>query len=660
MTWRARVRLGDLDLEAVQDPDGDGVATLPALLDLRVTDELDDQAQGWPRPQGPSTAAVTLLMATAAEAAEAIQRGDQVAIRLYVEDDLVNQAVNPGAEVNVTSIRRLGAAVGPVTRDTTRDHNSFTGVASARVVVTATGSLGTIYDLGAPVGQVVAGPGDRVTGGVWVRPEATSTWHPYVNGPRISTGATQAIEPTPAQDVVCPANTWTWVPVDITVPADHQVFRAGVRHKGNAPAVGFAYNTDDALFLVNAPETVEAFNGDGDQVWPLEGGYDYEWTGTPHASTSRRLPWPAATFYGRASDPVLKPHDRGVLVQVTCVDYLPDLAADTVGSADRPAEDLDKRFAAFGVDDYGIDYLYNTDPDPDPSHWSLLAARSGSAAPLLQVLQESLASAVWYEWRVVTEGGSHYEHHVFELRPNVDPDTLTLDAAAPWVLEALERTPTAPVGAVLAEVGGVWTLVADHADPLSLPALIPARYTDFDATWTRRPAGDINTVDVVHNGGESVTRVSTWSPGQVRVTDRRETLLANDDTEAADYGLAYLPDPALTEVPGHAWEAERFVVLLDEAGAPYGWWPGNLRETRLVSGLQAHQTPDGRTFWPGVIAFREWRIASGECEVEVGLVAQPMDSWQVISPETTPAAVTPDTIDPDLTVADMALVRPSV
>lgn len=192
-----------------------------------------------------------------------------------------NQALNPGAETNTTSIFRGGSATGPVTRDTTRKRGS--GVASARVDVTATGSLITYYGIGTS-----AGPGDRIDALLWVRPDTASSWHPYLWGPRPSDGVNTAVE-IPAQLVACPAGVWTPIPITLTVPADRTVTRVGIRHATpgsiNTPAVGFGYNTDDLIVYVNEEEApVDSWSGDT----PDEEFVRYSWTSTPNGSTSVR------------------------------------------------------------------------------------------------------------------------------------------------------------------------------------------------------------------------------------------------------------------------------------------------------------------------------------------------------------------------------------
>lgn len=357
---------------------------------------------------------------------------------------------------------------------------------------------------------------------------------------------------------------------------------------------------------------------------------------------------PVATFHGRASDPVITPHELGVMVELTCGDYLSDLAADTVGASDYPSETTEDRvhrlFDAVGqprpkewLEASGVwvslPDSYTSGKGPE-GVWPMLAARSASATSLLAEAQATLAHSVWRTWQVITEGLSRFrDPQMYELRPHLTDGEL--DPTIPWQVVELdpELEANAPLRLVLSD--RVWTAEVADDDPDVMDVLVPAEYTSWDATWARRTVSDVNTVDVVL-ADQSVVRSTTLEPGERRVTDRRETQLtgAYHPDAVTAFGASVVGDPAKhlgdfllpdrLDTPGSSWEADRFTVELDRAGAPADWWPGELREVRTVSGVQPRHSPEGRSWWTGVVAFREVSIAGGECRVELGLLPRPL------------------------------------
>lgn len=353
---------------------------------------------------------------------------------------------------------------------------------------------------------------------------------------------------------------------------------------------------------------------------------------------------PVATFHGRASAPNITPHDLGVVVEVTCADYLTDLAAVTIGSVAYPAETTDLRmgrmFAAAGEtmpEEWSEDWQewrdFPTSATSGPGldgAWPTLAARAASATSLLAEAQAVLADSVWVPWQFITEGLSTWRDPIqYELRPNITDGEL--DPILPWQIVRLDPEVLANAPLRFVRDGDTWTALPAEEDPEVLEVLVPASVTDWSATWSRRVVADVNTVDVVL-ADETIRRSTNLQAGQVRVTDRVETTLTGGwhsfiaQNSPGDPGtlLGNFLLPDRLDLPGSSWEADRFTVLLDEAQAPADWWPGELREVRTLSSIQARHNPEGRTWWTGVVAFREVSVAGGECRVEVGLLPRPI------------------------------------
>lgn len=372
---------------------------------------------------------------------------------------------------------------------------------------------------------------------------------------------------------------------------------------------------------------------------------------------------PRAWFHGTASDPIIRPHDLGVTVTITCGDWLADLGQDTVGSSDWPAENTEDRFdRMFTAVGRVVPWLV---PDAANHRWPDLAARPAGAVSLLAEAQSTIRQSV------ISGGPSGIYQGVGEVRPNLYewpdgdkqfPPTLDVpDPVMPYTVDELSNEAETMAPGIIRLVEGVYRAVFP-ADATVWPnhnPVIPADATNFDATWGRRSSSDVNTLDVVWDGGKKVTRTTNKQAGEARVTERVEAPYLTTANDAAALGTALLP--ARPDTPGAAWEAERFTVQLRLA--PEGWFPVDLRQVAIVDGIQAQHHPEGRSWWAGVVAFREVTISGGEVEVELGLIGRgivlaPLDSIAIGSGSfhlnTLPIGMTYDNVDPALTIGDFA------
>lgn len=373
---------------------------------------------------------------------------------------------------------------------------------------------------------------------------------------------------------------------------------------------------------------------------------------------------PVATFYGRASDPIIAPHDQGVVVTLNLSDYLADLDGHTVGAANYGIHSIpvrmDRVWDAVGL----LSPLDSwNDGGQADSFWPRVAARAPEPVSLLRYTQDLLSWSVEHT-RFLVGGAMQHRLTMWELRPNVDPATRLLDATEPWVVTYMDPASYGyPVPGNFALVSGVYSARWDQE------VVIPAGLVEFSSTWARRRSSAPNTVTVVEASGATVT-TTTRDAGEPAISTVVETQLApplNEDTQDYARDLAmYLSGitqgyfgtfrggavaggwtfPVDGEAPG--WEADRFLVHVDEG--PDGWWPGDLREARLVTDLPAVHNPEGSDRWPGVIVGQEVTLQDGRCVVELRLAAMPMgDSPEAATWDALAAGHTWNLTDPTVT-----------
>lgn len=312
---------------------------------------------------------------------------------------------------------------------------------------------------------------------------------------------------------------------------------------------------------------------------------------------------PVAGFYGRVSEPDITPHARGVDARFPLTDYLTELAGDTVGNSLWPQENaairLERMFTAAGLAAPSVIGL---------SDRPVLAERAKSSTTLLTLAQETLS------WAVFTAAGAPAMR---ELRPNITASG-GLDGLVPYELSPLPR---------LADATGVLVYtddpIAGTAGFEPDPAIDPAHVIDAGTvlsggTWRRTRTSDTDTI-VVTTADDDKAEATSRPPGRDKVVERVETQLQStaDAQLLADY---LLPDESALYLP--RWEAERFTVSLNHT--PDDYWPGELRDVRVVTGIPAQHNPAGTDWTAGVILAREIRLGDGRAEVDLTLGSRPV------------------------------------
>lgn len=323
---------------------------------------------------------------------------------------------------------------------------------------------------------------------------------------------------------------------------------------------------------------------------------------------------PSTAFYGRASDPSLTVHERGVVASVVITDYLADLAELTAGTYDYPTEDHGTRLIRV-FDDVGVTLQTQDqttgawsdfDNSPNQAWWATLAARTASATSVLAYATDVLSWAVVHS--VIVVPITLERLYMDELVPVVDEST---GALLGFGLRNLERDVPARAPGVLVDDAGVWRIEwPDASDPLG-SYVIDANDVLFSATWTRNRALDTDRVEVVRSN-QAVVQASL--DDAVPITARVETTITNN-ADADDTLAMLLPD----DRPASTWQADKFTALLDDA-APAGWYPADLRTLVTLHGIEPRHNPTDSPWYHGVVWARELVLEGRDARVDVTLL----------------------------------------
>lgn len=312
---------------------------------------------------------------------------------------------------------------------------------------------------------------------------------------------------------------------------------------------------------------------------------------------------PAERFDGRVSDLSFAPHKLGARYQVTCTDYLAELAEVFIGEGNRPAESAFTRFEAwkppysFGVTawfdppgpppgsyliehDGWEDYPLGFDPVVDP----LLPARSGERVSMLAALTDLLNAGPVDQVPIPAR---------WVLAPMLSGTGVaaprTLDA---WYNHKVYRQVSAanvPGSFGLTAPGLYGVVVAAPASTSS--QAIDAGEVDFEASWNLRKDAAPSRVEI--GGGWGATPAMAGISQTPPVTWRLDT----DITDlASGQALAdlYAPGPAGSV----GWVMDAFTWRLAEA--PIQALPA-LGGLVVLTSIPDGWSPDGRPWYAGLV-----------------------------------------------------------
>lgn len=357
----------------------------------------------------------------------------------------------------------------------------------------------------------------------------------------------------------------------------------------------------------------------------------YGWppgTANPHVEAGDLDPVnypPIVLFRGRVSDVVAVPHELGMIVTASCVDYSVDLAELSIGADDWPAEDVSDRLGRM-FDEAGVLPPNEAFPGSYFFVGFIMAARAGSPQPA--------RSLIWSCVEQTTANSDDPFGIAAVIRPHYAAGDLagtTPDPLQPYELNAAvsNRVPSGNTGAakrlpgslVLTSPGKYGVDVVETAQRRA--AVIPAEHVDFSAKWsqTKRTAPDTITVTGTFISGEK--RLTVAAPDAVPVGATIAVDIA-DDTVAIGYAQANLA----SEDSDH-WVADSFVwyadqdpwpMIADELWFIEGRHVTASRAPVVVDGIPEHQNPTGLDWYAGRLKGATFTLAGGRYSVAVQLL----------------------------------------
>jgi hypothetical protein len=203
---------------------------------------------------------------------------------------VTNFAPNPSQELDAG----WDAWGGGVSNDRSNEQ-ARTGTYSRKYVTNGTGQGPTLTVAGRVTGLTPSGVYTASVyiygAGVW-----EMLWEEYDNGGSVTTYSGASVTATPA-------SSWaTRLVQTVTISGTSTGFRPAIRTHASSPASVTAYFDD---LLVNEGASAEDYF-DGDTT--DGGGYLYDWTGTPHASTSTRTDAPTGGYTRIRNNFELRPY----------------------------------------------------------------------------------------------------------------------------------------------------------------------------------------------------------------------------------------------------------------------------------------------------------------------------------------------------------------
>lgn len=346
------------------------------------------------------------------------------------------------------------------------------------------------------------------------------------------------------------------------------------------------------------------------------------------------VPDAIVAVHGRVSNIDAKPHQLGMLVTVSWVDYTVDLAEAIVGTTDWPAETYDLRVARVR-DELGLPLGAFAGGLLDPATLVAmglpvttgLAARPASpikARDYLAGLFDSIAftqpAGVPGADPTVGNRTLFYTdlpfHPASAVAPTVDKFKTTT-VANRWFDQAGDRPALLQLLA-----GGKVGIVIDPTPSNDRARVIDACHVEFSARYTLSKDGRVDTYVVSGPFTDGTTQRTTREPDAVPVVGAIDTELT-DPRGAENLGRVNLV--------GHdsdSWVADTFtfwadldprrlldpVPLLQNSADTIALAP---QAIAVVNGVQAHQSPTGDTWYAGSITGVDFTLAGGRYSVQI-------------------------------------------
>lgn len=348
---------------------------------------------------------------------------------------------------------------------------------------------------------------------------------------------------------------------------------------------------------------------------------------------------PTEQFRGRVADLQLAPHQLGVLVTLTCLDYTADLRGTLVGTAAWPQETVLNRvnriLSAAGQPTATVVPVGGVYPVRNPQ----VAARAKGAADAYELVMSTLN-----QWAMDYGYSGTSNDQGLALPRLVPTGTDANGNVTGWQLSPAFESPLYAGPLVLTAntpSSGLWGVTAQPysstygAGSGLFNLELPAAQVDWASSYAITKADAPSRIVVTSSAWDG--QVVAQLGDAPYTTASISTDLVDQATDASQLAQLYLPS---TRPAGQAWVADRFLwhLSLADAGTALPS-QGALGTVVTIGGLPLSQSPVGREWYTGQLA--GWTLTLDSADPTVELTLRRPDL-----PDLTPRS--------PLTLADMA------
>lgn len=341
---------------------------------------------------------------------------------------------------------------------------------------------------------------------------------------------------------------------------------------------------------------------------------------------------PSIEFAGRVATMEAQPHKLGVLYTIGCVDYIADIAENTVGGSFAwPQENLDDRVrrilstCGYAVP-AGTGLYGGTGSIPIQA---LIDARPIGKANALELLLHTLAQ---YRMNFTGFPNSHGIAYVAQQTvpragvSNWSSGAAVLDATAPYIILTTFSSPqfTAPLRVTL--VGGVYKLTGSTAQSAAGGVgVVDAGRVSMDTKFAQRKGDATNAIAVT--GNAIGTQTAAWSGVAQRVEASVETELSTA-ADGAALAAEYLPPVKPSQAA--LWVADTMRWLID--AEPGTWFLPTIGRGFMVVRVNGVWSPLEREWYVGLLSGLKFSVDGGVPVADLDVIPWNVDPAQSLNP----------------------------
>lgn len=308
------------------------------------------------------------------------------------------------------------------------------------------------------------------------------------------------------------------------------------------------------------------------------------------------------SFAGRVAELVTTPHDLGMLVTLSCLDYTADLRGVVVGAEPWPQEDVFTRVErVIELASPGVGVVMAQVPPGSlvfPTAIPDVMPRDVDAQDAWELVQGYLDV-----WPVDYGYPTTSTNYLGRARMNVVPLVDGTGELTGWQLAPSFEVPNYDGPLRLELVAGKWSAVAVDSGGV-IGRVLPAEDVDVSASYAMTKADTVDRVTVSGVGALGPYVVSNSlgvnPPTNAEITDAE----LHSPFVALQVANMYLPG----ELPVSKWVADSFLWHMELA--PAGFVMPELGALCTVGGIPTEQNPNQREWFTGQLSYLEFTLSN--------------------------------------------------